>query len=430
MLGVATYGVREGAKRKNNRAELQTFVNEIFTINLGSTILAYAALAVTILLTAKLHDYALLIAVQSISILLTTLGVDWINTIYEDFFLITVRSIAIHIITMLLLFLFVKQASDYYIYAFFTVIGNGIVCISNWFYIRRYVKPRLTLRPNLKKHLKPLLIMVSNSIATSIYVNFDTTMLGWIKGDAEVGLYTVAVKVYTIVKGVMSAVYAVTIPRLASYLGEHRDQDYKKLNTVLWGYLTTLLIPSGVGLICVSDEVMQFMGGAEYASASLSLQILSGALIFAIYGGLVTAVLNITIGREKDNLIATTISAVMNCGLNFFAIPMWGQYGAAFTTLLSEAFVMFFCIFRNKNIKDYLDFKTVWKNVLQAGIGSFFIICVSVLIKTVVSSWLLRLGLIMILSVVVYGGFMYLVKNSACLYLIEKIGRLVSRRKP
>ena len=170
-------------------------------------------------------------------------------------------------------------------------------------------------------------------------MNFDTTMLGWIKGDADVGLYSIAVKIYTIIKGILVAIYAVSLPRLAGYVGQNAFIEYKQIFSRICNYLSLILIPTSVGILCLSNEIMLFMGGRDYIAASFSLQILSVALIFAIYGGLITAVLNITIGKEKENLIATFWGAIINFSLNLFFIPLWGINGAALTTLISELFV-------------------------------------------------------------------------------------------
>lgn len=428
MLGVSTYGVREGAKLNRNPQRFRIFVNEVFTINILSTVIAYIALAITLGSVPKLQPYAALIALQSTSMIFTTLGLDWINTIFEDFFLITVRSIIVHIISLVLLFVFVKSNDDYYIYALLTIIGNIIVCISNWFYIRRYVKAKPTVHPRIKEHLKPLLLMFSNHVATSIYVNFDTTMLGWMQGDIVVGLYSVAVKVYGIVKGVLAAIYAVAVPRLASYLGSSDSDSYRKLYTDLWKYLTILLIPSGVGLACVSSEIMEFMGGTEYLPATLSLQILAMALVFAIYGGLATAVLNITIGREQDNLLATFISAIINTGLNFIFIPLFSLNGAAITTCISEAFVLVFCLARNKDLKRYLDLSAVRKDLIDASIGSLFIIGITVFVKRQILGWLPRIIVIVSFSIIVYSGFMKIIKNQSCQTIYLMIKRKVNKK--
>lgn len=411
MLGVATYGVREGAKRRNSYDRFKNFVNEIFTINVISTCFAYVLLFVLIICFEKIRPYSILLSIQSISIIFTTFGMDWINTVYEDYFFSTIRSIIVHIVSLLILFLFVKVPDDYYKYIFLTVFSNGFICVLNWFYIRRYAKPAITLKPNFLLHIKPLMSIFMNTIAVSIYVNFDITMLGWIKGDIEVGLYSVSVRIYTIIKSFLIAVYVVVIPRLSNYIGEKNYVAYKRLYSSLWGGLTLILVPAGVGLICISDEIMLFIGGNDYISASLSLSILSASLIFAIYGGMVTAVLNITIGKEKNNLISTLASAVINCGANFLIIPRFGQYGAAATTLISEMFVLIFCLKHIDNPRKYIDISVFRTNFKDAIIGGIAIIGITILVKCLVNSWVLRIVLIFVGSCIVYIGILKLRKN-------------------
>ena len=402
MLGVNSYAVREGAKYRDEKSKLNIFTQEIFTINILSTILSYILLGILLLFSVKMKDYIALIALQSISIILTAIGVEWINVIFEDYLLITIRSIATHVVSFVLLFVFVRKPEDYYFYAFLSVLTSGIICVTNLIHCRKYVKIRLTKHPKIKEHLKPLLILFANSVAISIYVNFDNTMVGWIKGDYYVGLYTVSVKIYTIVKTLMAAVYSVSLSRLSYYIGNNDIAAYRKLYTSIWGYLSIILIPAGAGLAALSPEVMLFMGGEELLEAEFSLKILSFALIFAIFGGLVTACLNVPIKREKDNLTATIISAAINCGLNFVFIPFWSHNGAALTTLISEAFVFIFCIVRIKNIKDYLDIKSVLPSIIHASIGGAVIIIFSIVIHLFLSQNILTFAIIGFGSIILY----------------------------
>lgn len=411
MLGISSYAVREGAKRRTNKEEFNRFANEVFTLNIVFTAVAYVLLIICLIFVEQTKGYTLLLLLLSSSLALTTFGVDWMNTVFEDFLYITVRSIITHLASLVILFAFVHTPNDYYAYAMMSITSNGIICISNWFYCRKYAKIRLTMHPNAKTHMKPLLILFANTVAISIYTNFDTTMLGWLKGDYYVGLYTISVKIYTIIKNLLVAVYAVSIPRLAYYVGSKKQEEFKKLYTDMWGYLSVLLIPAGVGLICVSSEVIYFMGGVEFSNATLSLQLLSVALIFAIFGGLITACLNITIGREKDNLIATIISAGLNFGLNLIFIPLFSHTGAAFTTLLSEAFVFLFCFMRLPGKGKYIDFKHIGHNFISVGVGSGAIVGCAILMKLFISNIFVRLFSTVFISVVVYILALYIFKN-------------------
>ena len=421
MLGISTYGTREGAKKKKNSAEFERFVSEVFSINIFSTLLAYFLLALTLISVDKFSNYRTLLLIQSLTIAFTTFGVDWVNQVFEDYFFITIRSIAAHVICMILLFIFVRKPGDYYFYAFLSITTNLITCISNWFYSRRYVKIRFTLLPHWRVHMKPLIILFVSAAAISIYVNVDTTMLGWIKGDHDVGLYTVAVKVYSIVKTLLAAVYAVSVPRLAGYAGDGQGTEYKNLYSSMWQYLSLIVIPAGIGLVCISEEVMIFMGGSEYTTATLALQILAVALIFAIFGGLVTACLNITLGREKVNLKATIFSALINIGLNLVFIPWLSFVGAALTTAISELFVLVFCVLKTKNLADYLDVAAVRKSLMHALIGSICIAIVAYGLKLVLTPGMYRIAIIIPACILVYLLILAIFRENILFDVLKKL---------
>ena len=93
-LGVSTYSQREAPSFRDDPEKINTFANEIFTINVWATAISYAVLIALLLVSVKLKDYALVILIQSSAILLTTLGADYINVVYEDYFFITVRYLA------------------------------------------------------------------------------------------------------------------------------------------------------------------------------------------------------------------------------------------------------------------------------------------------------------------------------------------------
>ena len=411
MLGVSTYAIREGAKIRERKSDFSKFVNEVFSINIITTIIAYILLIFVILFFDNLKPYIGLILLQSLSILFTTLGVDWINTIYEDYLKITIRSIITYVISLICMFTFVKDENDFYWYAMLNVLTNGIICITNWLYIKKYVRLKFIWNNNLKKHLKPLLILFSNAVAISIYVNFDTTMLGGIKGDYYVGLYTVSVKIYSIIKNLMVAIYSVAIPRLSLHIGNKEEENYKKLFSDLCGYLLILLIPCTIGLISISEEIMIFMGGEEFIIAKTSLQILAGSLIFAVLGGLVTSVLNITLGREKENLKATIYGACINCGLNFVFIPILNENGAALTTLISEAFVFIYCFVKLPNKGKYINIKLMIETILQAIVASTAIFIITYIAKLYIFNIITRVFVIVIMSVLIYFIILYIFKN-------------------
>ena len=108
-LGIPAYMVREGAKVRKNRAEINKIATEVFTISIVTMLISLAGIGIFMLLFPRLRAESILIGILSLNILFSVLGRDWINTIYEDYFYITLRYIAFKVVSVLLIFLFVKK---------------------------------------------------------------------------------------------------------------------------------------------------------------------------------------------------------------------------------------------------------------------------------------------------------------------------------
>ncbi len=422
-LGVSTYAVREGAKLRDKKDDLEKFSNQIFSLNVFTTLIAYIALVVSLVFVNQFSSYRVLIVLSSLTIVFTTVGVEWLNTIYEDYLYITIRSIITHVISLILLFLLVKNENDYYIYALLNVVTTAVVCVLNWIHCRKYVKLRIVRDINTKKHVKPILTLFANSIATTIYVSADTTMLGWMSGDYYVGIYSIAVKIYTVVKQMLAAMYSVTIPRISYFIGIGDFESVRSVFTKLISNIMLVLLPSAIGLITVSKEVILLMGGEEYSLGITTLQILSIALIGAIFGGIMTYCLNIPLGREKYNVQATSISAVINVVLNIFLIPLFKQNGAALTTLIAEFFVLFYCLYECKDIRKYVDVSIFLKNLIQTLIGCTMIFVINMAISKFCDNILIGLMIKVVISILAYGSLLVILRNELAISLLEKVRR-------
>lgn len=420
-FGISNYATREGAKIRNNRFSFQEFFEEIFGINLTCMLAAYLGLMGIILFSKGLQEYKGLLAILGIDILFKTLSVDWVNNVYEDFAYITVRSIITHVASLVVLLLLVRTPQDVYLYAIILVMTNAINCIMNFFYCRKYIRLRIHFQRKWKRHFSSLFYFFANDVTVSIYVNIDTTMLGYYKGDSAVGAYIIAVKIYSVVKRMLTAIYTVTLPQLAEFAERKSQEEYKKLYTYICAILSIVLIPSAVGLVALSEELILFMGGAEYKEAVLSLKILAFALIFAIYGGLVTVCFNITHKLEKINLYATFFSATLNFVINIFLIPKWGQYGAAFTTLLSEVFVFFFCFVKVKTKSDFWDMRYIRREIFNGLIGAILILCIAFSVHKILPACLSSFFIILFTSIFVYFGYLIIVRDDVVMKIWKRL---------
>lgn len=412
-LGISSYAIREGGVQRTNRESIDSFASQLFSMNLFFTLLAYGLLGVLLLFSAKVQNYRILLLILSLSMLFTTIGVDWINVIFEDYLYITVRSFLIQLLTIVLLFVFVKSKDDYYRYAFLTVSGNALIAISNFVYTRRYCKIKITTRINARQHIKPTLILFSNSIAVTVYSSVDSVMLGFFTDDYCVGIYAVAVRVYTILKQLVAAVYTVTVTRLTAFVARKDNDAYQSLLDTIINNIIVISIPIVIGMVCISKSVVTTLAGSEYQDSSFALSILSLTISFSVLGGAIAYCVNLPHKKEKNNLISTVIGAVENFLLNIWAIPHLKVAGAAYTTLISETTVFIILFFSIKSYWHLFDKKSIFKNVIKCLVS-----CIPFVI-------LVRLYLFWIPE----NSFVYLICSLTTIIILYLVTNLLLRNK-
>lgn len=385
-LGISSYAVREGAIYRKNKEAFKRFANEIFSINIFFTCVAYLIFFIIIKFFGFFQSDLLLLEITSLSIIFTTLNVEWINIIYEDFLYITVRSFLVQIVSLLLLFIFVKSKNDFYKYALLQVINSGIIAILNFKYTKKYCRPHIILSMNLKKHIRPIMILFSNSLAVSIYLNIDNVFLGMEKGTYYVGIYSVAVKVYTILKQIIASIYTVTVTRLSEYIERKNFCEYNKLLNNVINNIIIISVPIAVGITSISESVVNILAGESYVEACIPLNILSFAVFFAVIGGALAYCVNLPYKRENKNLKATIISALINFMLNFIAVPLLGVNGAALTTVISEISVCIVLFYGMKDLWFNFELKKIFINLTKCIISSIPMIIIRNIISLYVES--------------------------------------------
>lgn len=415
-LGIHTYAVREGAKKRDDKQATDLFCCEVYTINVISMLISMCALIILLLCAKSLNRYTVLILIISSHMVLSTLGADWVNGIFEDYLYITVRYIFVQIIALISIFIFVHSEKDIVTYAIITTLGSAGGNLLNIFYIRKYVELRLVFNRNVITHLRPILILFANSLAISVYVNADITMLRYFRDDVEVGIYSLASRIYNIVKRMINALIIVTVPRLAYYSKRNYTAYENVIKTAMNG-LIMMLLPCIVGLVLMSKPTVLLVGGEQYVDAWKPLCILSGAMFFALLSSFFTNCILVINNMEKTMLLSTTVSALVNIILNIFMLPRYGMGGAAVTTLIAEAVNLFIQGF---SAKKYVPEKLLlWLDIIKAVLGTIIVFVICIITNYYFGGTLKALFIAIPLSVIAYFTFNFLSKNETLLSFVR-----------
>lgn len=424
-LGVSTYAIRECSKVRSDKEKLNKTASEILSINLMSNVIAYMVLIILLIFAKPLENYKLLICIQSSAILLGTLGADWLNTTMEDFRFIAVRTVAMQILSLILMFIFIRNTDDYIKYAALNVISSSGANLINIFYRKKYCRTRLTFKMNLRKHLPPIMLLFSLLLSQIIYTNSDMTILGLVKGDYQVGLYSASVKIYNLINTMVASIAWVVMPQLSTGF---EKEDYKEINRLLkysMNFIVVLGIPAVCGIEIIAPYLIYVIAGEAYVGASLSLRILGAALIFSFIGGWMGNMTMLPAGKESICLRSSIVSALVNIVLNLIMIPKWGLNAAAFTTVLAEIIGIIIML-------PYIDKKIKiigLGNMLKAPlIGSAGIIILGFVFQNIIKTpWILSV-LTIAVSVVWYLTVLIITKNEFFMGFAEPVIAKLKRR--
>lgn len=420
-LGIATYAVREGARYREDKAKINKFASQVFSLNMIATVIAYFLLFASLVIFKNLHNYVSCILIFSLQILFTTLGTEWIYTIYEDYAYITIRSILFKIISIVLLFLLVRKPEDYLIYAAITVLSAVGSNLLNFVHARNFVHIKITIKTNWRYHLKPILVIFASAIAVTIYVSSDTTILGLLKNDYAVGIYSTSVKIYQMAQGLLSALLMVTIPRLAFLWGQRRVGEYNQVLSKVVDSLGVLVLPAAVGLIMLSREVILIIASDKYLPSVNSLRIISWAIIFSIFSWIFSDCVLIPVKREGLVLRNTIITAIENIILNFILIPFMSYDGTSLSTVIAEFTVMIMNGYSCRDIiKPVIFKKDTLKNLLDSIIGCVGMVVVCLLCDYGFNSLILKTIFSVALSVIMYAAILVLLGNKNAYSILDR----------
>lgn len=348
-VGIPTYGVIICAKEKNDINRLKKTICELLYINLFFVVVSYLLLIGSLCIVPQFGEYRILIFINSFSIMFSALGIEWLYNALEQFKYITIRSIVFKIISLILIILFINEEKDYFLYSFISVFALVGSNICNFIHAKHYLHFYSIREINIKRHLIPIATFFASSVAGTINANTDTIMLGFLKGDYAVGLYTFSAKIKALLTVVMTAGLTVFVPRFSAFVSEKQFERFR--NELRKIVLITMSVAIGITFFFIGfiDEVIRILGGTKYMMAKPTLLILTSCIIvLGMTWTLGVGVLQV-IGREKKYAKTIFYACIVNITLNGLLIPFWGEFGAAVATFVTEVLNMILFYYYSKD---------------------------------------------------------------------------------
>ncbi len=425
-LGIPLYATREIARVRDNIVDLSRTTTEIICLNLILNIIGYAAIFVMCFTIDEIMQNVPLFLLLSTSIVLTSIGCSWFFSGVEDFKYITLRGLVIKIICIVFLFLFVHDKDDLMYYAAYTVLGTVGNNILNFIRLRKYIilNSFSFQEINIWKHLKPAFAIFVFNLVTSIYVNLDKVMVGFLKDNESVGYYTAATTISHIFLTAVTSLGVVMLPRLSNLVKLGDMDSFNILAKKSYNFIITLSFPICGGLILLAPSLIRIFSGEGFVPAIPTLQIISPIIVAIGISNLIGLQVLYPLGKIKIVTISTLVGAIINCSLNLLMIPKFAQNGAAVATVCAEI-----CVTLTQFIiaRKYIPFKLIDRQSIYCFVATLLMIFFCHSFIGVGCSDLINLIVVPIIGVLFYGIVMILIKNTIALEVLQTINSKIKR---
>lgn len=377
QLGIPTYGIRVCATVRDDRKKLSKVAQELLIINLVMCILSYAVLFIAIFTVPRLKEEKNLYIILSFTIILTSIGMEWLYKALEQYTYITMRSVFFKFVALVAMFLLVHKQEDYILYGGITIMAASASNVLNLVNVHKYIDLKPIGNYDFKRHIKPIVIFFAMSCATTIYTNLDTVMLGFMATDADVGYYNAAVKIKSILVSVVTSLGAVLLPRASYYIQQGELKQFRRITSKALTFVFLIATPLMVYFIYFAKEGIYFLSGSAYESAVVPMQLIMPTLLLIGITNILGIQMLIPMGKEKVVLYSEIWGAVVDVIINAILIPKYAFAGAAIGTLIAE-FVVFVVQFRflKDEVKDAfkrIHYGRILIAILLSSIGSLWI---------------------------------------------------------
>jgi O-antigen/teichoic acid export membrane protein len=353
-LGTDIYGARQVARARDR---VRALSGEIIGLRFILAVVAYGAFYLFVQYLDRTASEKTVLLIQGGGVFVIAMTLDYAFQGLERMGVNGFRQVATAFLTLAGVALFVREPADV-TWAALVVLGAGLIAVFAVFtYANRALGPVV---PRFSAGAWRRIVAVSAPMAISgvtytIITNTDIAMLGLMRTNGEVGLYSAAFRINAVAIVPVGLVLAAFFPSLSESFSRGREAMVECARQS-----STAILFAGVpviaGGILFSAEILSVLFGPQFDGARTTLILLMVSAL-ALHARFMFDPGLLAWNAERTHMKIALAGAAVNVILNLVFIPAYGIEGAATASLLSHlcAAVAFAIAF--KRITGVIDLK-------------------------------------------------------------------------
>lgn len=328
---------REIAVNRHNQNNLSNIFNSVTVVKFLLLIISFGILLLSLAFIPKLHDEWLVFMLSFLMVVGNAIYPVWFFQGMEHMKYITFLNILAKTLFLILIFIFVKNSSDYVLVPLLNALGfivSGLIGFV--FAVKKFnIKLYIPSWKNIMKQFKYSSDFFLSRAAVTLFTNTNTFFIGLISSNTMVAYFVAAEKIYTAIKNLAQPIEKALYP----FIAKNKDiQFFKKI------YIPILVFNIGMCLFIFifAKPIITIFYGLDLVEAYKILRIFCLS-IFITWNTIVLAYpLLGAMGYTKEvNRSVIIASFVHILGLVLlYTTNILNVYSIAYLVWISEGFIL------------------------------------------------------------------------------------------
>lgn len=396
-MGITMYATREVAYLSADIKRLKKFFYEIMAIKTFLTLISVILFLFVIFFMSS--KYQILYYIQLINVVSVWFDISWFFMGLQNFKVTVIKNALVKVISAILIFTFVNNGDDIYIYMIILGLSTLIGNLTMWPYLKiGILNEQIKIKP--LKHLKPLMILFVPQIAIQIFTVLNKTILGLTSNSVELGLFENADKLIRLLTSLVTASGTVLLPAVSELFKVNNMTKVKDFLSKGFKYTSFIVLPIITGAMVLGEKFGLWFFGNTFKGIGEVIIILAPTLLFMAWNNVISSQYLIPAKKESIYTKSFIIGAIANVLLNLLFDFKLGAMGSGIAALISEFIVVSYQI---KKIKKFFQIQSIFFDILKYFIASGIMFA----FLFVFNEMFLFNGLIFFAEIVI-GGIVYL----------------------
>lgn len=397
-LGTSSYGMREIAQCRNNKAQYSKKFWEIELLTVLTTLICLAFWIILVFYSDEYRSYFIALIPM---LLATMFDISWFYTGHEKIGYTVFWNALCKIIGVICIYLFIKNKSDVAIYIFINAFIHLLGNVSMWIFL-----PKMLVKVNpkefeIKKHFKETLVYFVPTVATTVYTVLDKTLIGAITQDSyQNGYYEQATKIVNMAKtAVFVSVNTVMSARISYLFSENRIKEIRARIEKSLDFILLLGFAVTFGIIAVAEDFVPIFFGKGYEPVIILLYWMSPLILIIGVSNCLGSQYYTPAGLRAQSSRYIIIGATINLVMNIILIPRFGAIGAIIGSIIAELTITFLYF---KNCSGFLTIKQVLQCTHKRIVAGLVMVMIVKMIRHIGLN-----GITLLVCEILIGAFVY-----------------------